>query len=199
MGWIPTVRLAPTPSFRGPTMTRRSFLIPTIVLCGFAANAHAGSSNSLMDVPADGILIVANADNGTVTVVDTAAARSCTRSRSATSPKASPGSATGPLAAVTVYPRRCGRLPRRRRRQDRPETLGAAMSPTASSPTEPARRLWVTHEYPGTVSEIDLDEARRWSASWKVGNFVRGIALSPDGRPALSSPSSTPACSTPLI
>jgi hypothetical protein len=41
------------------------------------------------------------------------------------------------------------------------------------------KRLWVTHEYPGLVSEIDVDNqtVRR---QMKTGSMVRGIALSPD-------------------
>ena len=38
---------------------------------------------------------------------------------------------------------------------------------------------YVTHEYPGTVSEIDLKE-RKVLREIKAGAIVRGIALSPD-------------------
>src|SRR5262249_19789071 len=40
-------------------------------------------------------------------------------------------------------------------------------------------RAWVTHEYPGTVSEIDL-KAQKVLREFKVGANVRGLALSPD-------------------
>src|SRR5262249_27223897 len=40
-------------------------------------------------------------------------------------------------------------------------------------------RLWVAHEYPGTVSEIDA-AARAVVRTIPVGPFVRGLALSPD-------------------
>src|SRR5262249_39766935 len=38
---------------------------------------------------------------------------------------------------------------------------------------------YVTHEYPGTVTEIDLKE-RKVLREMKAGSMVRGIALSPD-------------------
>src|SRR5205823_7250628 len=45
--------------------------------------------------------------------------------------------------------------------------------------------LWVTHEYPGLVSEIELaNGAQGFSAfvtrKMAAGSFVRGLALSPD-------------------
>ena len=48
-------------------------LLPALLALPAAA-ARAGTSNSLMDVSPDGkLLLVANADNGTVSVVDIAA------------------------------------------------------------------------------------------------------------------------------
>jgi DNA-binding beta-propeller fold protein YncE len=40
-------------------------------------------------------------------------------------------------------------------------------------------RAWVTHEYPGTVSEIDLKE-QKVVREMKAGSMVRGLALSAD-------------------
>jgi YVTN family beta-propeller protein len=56
-------------------MTPRSSLFLTMFLAAaLAAPARAGHSNSLLDVAPDGkLLLAANTDNGTVTVVDTAA------------------------------------------------------------------------------------------------------------------------------
>src|SRR5262245_64705571 len=51
-------------------MTRRR-LLALLALLLLPALAHAGSSNSLLDVKPDGShLLVVNADNGTVTLVD---------------------------------------------------------------------------------------------------------------------------------
>src|SRR5262249_23365220 len=41
------------------------------------------------------------------------------------------------------------------------------------------RRAWVTHEYPGLVSEIDL-KAQKVARTFPVGAFPRGLALAPD-------------------
>src|SRR5207245_10800382 len=38
---------------------------------------------------------------------------------------------------------------------------------------------WVTHEYPGLVSQIDL-QTLTVTDTVKVGAFIRGLALSPD-------------------
>src|SRR5206468_1617898 len=43
------------------------------------------------------------------------------------------------------------------------------------------RTGWVTHEYPGILSTIDLQEQTVVSEN-KVGSHLRGIALSPDGQ-----------------
>ena len=49
----------------------------------------------------------------------------------------------------------------------------------ASSASATAAGLWVTHEYPGTVSEIDL-KAQKVVREFPVGSMVRGVCLSPD-------------------
>ena len=126
-----------------------------VVLASCAA--WAGSSNSLMDVSPDGTrLLVSNADNGTVTVVDVAAGKSSTKSRSATNPKASPGSAAAPwppspFTATTLL---SSSTPRRVRWS---RSCTWPTNRTASSPAD-GSRAYVTHEYPGIVSEIDLKE-----------------------------------------
>src|SRR5262249_55175748 len=92
----------------------------------------------------------------------------------------------GPLAAVTVY------------REDIVVFFDASDGkivkklPVAGEPygivvSKDATRAWVTHDYPGSVSEIDLKKLNGQtigddliSAHHKIGSFVRGIALSPD-------------------
>ena len=55
-------------------------LLVAAVLCSRNPTLRANSSNSLMDVSPDGTrLLVANPDNGTVTVVDTAARKAVRR------------------------------------------------------------------------------------------------------------------------
>ena len=45
--------------------------------------------------------------------------------------------------------------------------------------TKDGKRAYVTHDYPGTVTEIDL-AARKVSRTFKAGDGSRGIALAPD-------------------
>jgi YVTN family beta-propeller protein len=142
-------------------------------------HARAGSSNSLMDLTPDGSrLLVANADNGTVTVVDTRLRKALHEVKVGDKPEGVTFIGAGPLAAVTVY------------RDDRVlfvDTEAGKVVHTLTVPDEPygivatrdGKRAFVTHEYPGTVSEIDL-AARKVLREMKVGNMVRGIALGPD-------------------
>ena len=70
----------------------------------FAQYAHAGSSNSLMDVSADGTrLLVVNSDNGTVTVVDAVARKPLREIPIGEKPEGVTWIGSGPLAAATVY------------------------------------------------------------------------------------------------
>jgi YVTN family beta-propeller protein len=132
-----------------------------------------------MDVSPDGArLLVANADNGTVSVVDTAARKVLHEVAVGEKPEGVAWIGDGPLAAVTVY------------REDQVVFLDTAAGKVVGQlrvPNEPygivatrdGGRAYVTHEYPGTVSEIDLKE-RKVLREMKAGSMVRGIALSPD-------------------
>ncbi len=141
--------------------------------------ARANSSNSLMDVSPDGaLLLVANRDNGTVSVIDTAARKKLHEVSVGDEPEGVTWVGAGPLAAVTLY------------REDRVVFLDAragrvvgkldvADEPYGIVASRDGGRAWVTHEYPGTVSEIDLRE-RKVLRQLPVGSFVRGLCLSPD-------------------
>ena len=145
----------------------------------FAQYAHAGSSNSLMDVSADGTrLLVVNSDNGTVTVVDAVARKPLREIPIGEKPEGVTWIGSGPLAAATVY------------HEDKIVFFNAEdghVLKTLAVPDEPygivsnkeGTRAWVTHEYPGLVSEIDLKE-QKVTRQLPVGAFVRGLALSPD-------------------
>ncbi len=144
-----------------------------------ATPALAGSSNSLLDVSPDGTrLLVANSDNGTVTVVDTARRRVLHEIAVGDKPEGVTWVGRGPLAAVTVYREDLvvfvdaeqGKVVGR---------LAVADEPYGIVATRDGRRAYVTHEYPGTVSEIDL-EARKVLREMKAGSMVRGLALAPD-------------------
>jgi YVTN family beta-propeller protein len=132
-----------------------------------------------MDVSPDGrLLLVANPDNGTVTVVDTAARQALREIKVGDKPEGVTWVGPGPLAAVTAY------------RDDKVVFLDASAGrvvkalPVADEPygivaSKDGRRAWVTHDYPGTVSEIDL-AAQKVTRTFPVGAFVRGLCLAPD-------------------
>src|SRR5947207_918991 len=82
------------------------FLAIFIIIAGvwFVPFVHAGFSNSLMDISPDGRhLVVANPDNGTVTVVDTVARKSLREIPVGEKPEGVTWIGPGPLAAATVY------------------------------------------------------------------------------------------------
>jgi YVTN family beta-propeller protein len=144
-----------------------------------AATLWGSSSNSLLDVSPDGAwLLVANPDNGSVTVVDTASRKAVREIPVGDKPEGVTWIGSGPHAAVAVY------------HDNRVVFLNAqdgTVTARLTVPAEPygivANRTgtlaWVTHEYPGLVSEIDLRE-EKLLRSFKIGDFLRGIALSPD-------------------
>src|SRR5947209_15200056 len=121
-----------------------------------AAAAHAGSSNSLLDVRPDGKqLLVANTDGGTVTLVDLAARKAVREVPVGDHPEGVAWVGAGPLAVVTVY------------RDDKVilvdtaagqvvETLKCAAEPYGVVTTKDGKRAFVSHDYPGLVTEIDL-------------------------------------------
>jgi YVTN family beta-propeller protein len=155
------------------------WLVACVAVACLAAAARAGTSNSLLDVSADGSrLLVTNPDSGTVTVVDTVARKALREIRVGDKPEGVTWIGNGPLAAVAVYHEDriafvdtdTGRVVQQVPVADEPYGIVANKAGT---------RLWVTHEYPGTVSEIDVG-ARKVVREIPVGAFVRGIALAPD-------------------
>jgi YVTN family beta-propeller protein len=140
---------------------------------------QAGTSNSLMDVSPDGgRLLVANADSGTVTVVDIGTKAKLHEIKVGDKPEGVTWIGKGPLAAVTVY------------REDMLVFIDAEAGKVVHKlkvPAEPygivankeGTLAYITHEYPGTVTEIDLKE-KKVLREMKAGDMVRGIALSPD-------------------
>jgi YVTN family beta-propeller protein len=146
-----------------------------------ALPASAGTSNSLLDLSPDGSqLLATNADNGTVSVIDTTARRVLHEIPVGDKPEGITWIGNGPFAAVTVY------------REDKVVFLDTAAGkivatlPVAHEPygivsTRDGGRLYVTHEYPGTVSEIDA-KTHKVLREMKAGSMVRGIALSADER-----------------
>jgi len=142
--------------------------------------AHAGASNSLMDISPDGkLLLVANRDNGTVTVVDTAAHKVLREIAVGDKPEGVSWIGQGPRAVVTLYEESAlvffdaltGKVGKKL--SVSAESYGIVADPEGHTG-------WVTHEYPGTISTIDLQKEAVVRET-KVGSHLRGIALSPDG------------------
>src|SRR5438067_8113063 len=82
------------------------FVVPVLVgaLVLWTPVARAGSSNSLLDVSPDGkLLLAANNDNDSVTVLDTAAPRVLREIPVGAKPEGVTWIGNGPLAAVTCY------------------------------------------------------------------------------------------------
>jgi YVTN family beta-propeller protein len=159
-------------------MPLRSLAFLTILI-GFSAPAHAGSSNSLLDVTPDGKrLVVANSDNGSVSVIDAASNKALREIAVGDKPEGVAWIGNGPLAAVTVYrddivafvDTESGKVVEKLRVSDEPYGIVV---------TKDGSRAYVAHEYPGTVSEIDLGK-RKVLREMKAGSMVRGLALSPD-------------------
>jgi YVTN family beta-propeller protein len=160
-------------------LSRSTAGIVAVTLFAFAPPVFAGTSNSLLDVSPDGSrLLAANADNGTVSVIDAVDRKVLHEIPVGDKPEGVTWIGNGPLAAVAVY------------RDDKVVFLDAAAGkvvatlPVATEPygivaTRDGRRVYVTHEYPGTVSEID-PATRKVVREMKAGSMVRGIALSRD-------------------
>jgi YVTN family beta-propeller protein len=150
-----------------------------VLLFGSLPPLHAGSSNSLLDVTPNGKrLLVANADNGSVTVLDAETTKALREIAVGDKPEGVAWIGDGPLAIVAVYnddiiafvDTDTGKVV---------EKLRVADEPYGIVVTKDGRRAYVTHEYPGTVSEIDVKE-RKVLREMKAGSMVRGLALSPD-------------------
>jgi YVTN family beta-propeller protein len=161
------------------TLRLPACLVLAALLFALLPSAHAGSSNSLMDITPDGKrLLVANADNGSVTVVDATSNKALREIAVGDKPEGVAWIGNGPLAAVTVYrddivafiDAEEGAVVERLRVPDEP--YGIVI-------TRDGSRAYVTHEYPGTVSEIDVGQ-RKVLREMKAGAMVRGLALSPD-------------------
>jgi YVTN family beta-propeller protein len=157
-------------------MHRMCLLSAAFVL--FAADVRAGTSNSLMDVSPDGkLLLVANTDSGTVTVIDTAKKEKLREIVVGTKPEGVTWIGAGPRAAVTLYGANqvvffdatTGAISKK---------LPVKFEPYGIVSDAAGKRAWISHDYPGIVSEIDLDK-ETVTREIPAGSFTRGIAYSP--------------------
>ncbi|GBD36479.1 PE-PGRS family protein PE_PGRS18 [bacterium HR36] len=157
---------------------RNVLLAALLALTGPIA-AWAGSSHSLLDIhPAGRLLLVANTDSGTVSLVDVPARQLLAEIPVGEKPEGVTWIGNGPLAAVTLYwtdevvflDTKLQRVVHR---------LQVANEPYGIVASRDGRRLWITHDYWGTVSEIDTRHYRV-VREIPVARFIRGLALSPD-------------------
>ncbi len=158
---------------------RRTFGIVSLLMT--ASVGLAGSSNSLMDVTPNGkALIVANNDNGTVTLVDLGKNEAVREIQAGKKPEGVSWIGEGPLVAVTLY---------HEKRVVVIDTITGKTEKSIATAAEPygivtdkgGKLAYVSHEYPGLVSEIDLD-AGKVLREIPAGTMVRGIALAPDAK-----------------
>lgn len=154
-------------------------LVLAVLFASSLSSARAGSSNSLLDVTPDGKrVLVANADNGSVTVIDAEANKALREIAVGDKPEGVAWIGDGPLAVVTVYRDDIVAFVDTAKGQII-EKLRVADEPYGIVVTKDGTRAYVTHEYPGIVSEIDIGK-RKVLREMKAGSMVRGLALSPD-------------------
>ena len=160
---------------------RRCSWIGILALLITSSVSFAGTSNSLMDVAANGkSLIVANNDSGTVTLVDLIENKVVREIKVGKKPEGVAWIGDGPLAAVTLYHESAivivntatGKIESR---------IKTAAEPYGIVTDAAGKLAWVSHEYPGVVSELDLQSAKVLREI-PAGAFPRGIAIAPDGK-----------------
>ena len=135
-------------------LTRNSgYLLAGLLVISAGPAALGGSSNSLMDVSPDGArLLVANPDNGTVTVVDLGRQMALREIRIGDKAEAVSWVGNGPEAIAVSYTEDLlvffnaedGKTLAR---------LKTAAEPYGIVANKDGTTAWITHEYPGLVSE----------------------------------------------
>tara|TARA_B100000676_G_C18092015_1_gene860934 strand:- start:2997 stop:4841 length:1845 start_codon:yes stop_codon:yes gene_type:complete len=141
--------------------------------------SFAGISNSLMDISADGtLLICSNRDSGTATVVDLKTSNILHEIPVGKHPEGVSFVGSSKLAAVAIYDEdkivfidtTKGELVR---------TIEVFDEPYGIVSTTDGKRLYVTLDFPGQVLELDPVTGKTLR-TFKVGPFTRGVALRSD-------------------
>ncbi len=156
---------------------RHSFLIACSLALLFTTSGVAGTSNSLMDISADGeLLACSNRDSGTVTVVDLKSHTKLREFRVGQKPEGVTFIGSTTNLAVAVYAEdkvvvfnatNGGRL----------AEIDVFDEPYGVVSDSRGERLFVTLDYPGRVVEIDAGNFELVREA-DVGRFIRGVALS---------------------
>jgi YVTN family beta-propeller protein len=149
-----------------------------IALVATACFLQAGSSNSLLDISPDGKkLAVVNTDNGTVSVVDLKTRRKLAEYPVGDHPEGVTWLGDTGTFLVTVY----GDDVVRFYDQDKGHLFRVAVGdePYGVVATKDGKRAYISHDYPGTISEIDT-VTRKVLRTIPAGPGARGIAISND-------------------
>lgn len=169
--------------FRNP---RRVFEITGIFLLMLITSVPvwAGSSNSLLDISADGkLLACSNRDSGTVTIVDPQTSTKLREIPVGHKPEGVTFLGKTHQLAVAIYADDQVVFVD----ADKGEVLGRCDvfdEPYGVVSTRDGSRVWVTLEYPGQLVEIDAS-SRKIVRTLNAGSFPRGLALSADERTAV--------------
>jgi YVTN family beta-propeller protein len=143
-----------------------------------ASSLFAGSSNSLMDVSPDGTrLAVANTDTGTVSVIDLKSRKKLAEFPCGDHPEGVAWAGNSTTFLSTVYGDDCVHFYDVEKGHQ--FTLPVSDEPYGIVTTKDGKFAYVSHDYPGTVSEIDLT-LRKVTRTFAVGPGARGIAIGHD-------------------
>lgn len=162
--------------------TMRWMLVAAAILGAAVMPAAAPAGNSLLAVRAKQLL-VANPDNGSVSVLDLRQRRVAREIAVGRRPESVAWIGSSPLAAVTLYDEdqlvilntMTGKIE---------ERIATAPEPYGVIVDRAGKWAYVTSEYPGVVSVVDLDR-RAVTQQWQVGNFPRGLCFSADEKRVL--------------
>jgi YVTN family beta-propeller protein len=162
-------------------MMPQRILVPWALGCVLflSAPASAGTSNSLLDVSADGKwLLTASPDNDTVTLIDIAARKKLREIQVGRKPESVAWIGSGPLALVSLYEESALALIDAQTGKviDR---IPVGAEPYGLVVDRAGERAWATLEYPGEIVQVDI-RGRKVTGRVKAGSFLRGLALSPD-------------------
>lgn len=159
------------------SMVLTGMLLPGILLVTISSKSEAGTSNSLMDISADGrLLACSNRDNGTVTVVDLRTHQKLREFKVGVKPEGVSFLGETHELAVAVYAEDKVVFVN----ADDGKELGWVEvfdEPYGVVSNQSGDRIFVTLDYPGQLLEIDT-RTRKVIREIDAGKFVRGIALS---------------------
>jgi YVTN family beta-propeller protein len=159
------------------------FFTAVILVALNAAATFAGSSNSLLDISADGkLLACSNRDSGTVTIVDPATFTKLREIPVGHKPEGVTFLGETHQLAVAIYTDDNVAFVD----ADKGEVIGRCEvfdEPYSVVSTRDGSRVWATLEYPGQLIEIDTS-SRKILRTLAAGSFPRGLALANDQKTA---------------